>query len=54
MNWPTPQSVKDVQRFLGFANFYLRFIRNFCAVAAPIIVLTKRVASSDLIGMLAS
>ena len=46
MNWPTSQSVKDVQRFLGFGNFYCCFIRNFSAVAAPIIVLTKGVASS--------
>ena len=45
MNWPTPQSVKDVQRFLGFANFYRRSIRNISAVATSIIVLTKRVAS---------
>ena len=25
-NWETPKSVKDVQCFLGFANFYRRFI----------------------------
>ena len=42
-NWPTPQSIKEVQRFLGFANFYRRFIKNFSTVAAPIISLTKKV-----------
>uniref|UniRef100_A0A4W5LR80 ribonuclease H n=1 Tax=Hucho hucho TaxID=62062 RepID=A0A4W5LR80_9TELE len=35
-NWPTPTTVKEVQRFLGFANYYRRFIRGFGQVAAPI------------------
>lgn len=34
--WPEPQSVKELQRFLGFVNFYRRFIRGFSAVAAPL------------------
>ena len=34
-NWPTPTTVKDVQWFLGFANYYRRFIRGFGQVAAP-------------------
>jgi hypothetical protein len=29
MNWPTPRLVKRVQLFLGFANFYQRFIKNY-------------------------
>ena len=29
MNWETPTSVKEVQGFLGFANFYRRFIKGF-------------------------
>ncbi len=40
-NWPQPKTLKQVQRFLGFANFYRRFIHNFSTIAAPISVLTK-------------
>uniref|UniRef100_A0A673Z540 Gypsy retrotransposon integrase-like protein 1 n=1 Tax=Salmo trutta TaxID=8032 RepID=A0A673Z540_SALTR len=40
-NWPTPGTVKEVQRFLGFANYYRRFIRGFGQVAAPITSLMK-------------
>ncbi len=36
LNWPKPTTVKELQRFLGFANFYWRFIRNFSMVAAPL------------------
>ena len=39
--WATPESVKQVQRFLGFAHFHRRFIRNFSTLAAPIIALDK-------------
>uniref|UniRef100_A0A4W5NFV0 ribonuclease H n=1 Tax=Hucho hucho TaxID=62062 RepID=A0A4W5NFV0_9TELE len=40
-NWPTPTTVKEVQRFLGFANYYQRFIRGFGQVAALITSLLK-------------
>ncbi|KAL0181815.1 hypothetical protein M9458_024221, partial [Cirrhinus mrigala] len=29
LNWPRPATLKELQRFLGFANFYRRFIRHF-------------------------
>ena len=40
--WPTPVKVKDVRSFLGFANFYCRFIPDYSAVARPLIDLTKK------------
>lgn len=39
--WPTPTSRNEVQRFLGFANFYRKFIRSFSTVAAPLHDLTS-------------
>ena len=45
--WPVPRSRLDLQRFLGFANFYRRFIMNFSSIAAPLCALTStRVAFS--------
>lgn len=38
--WPTPKSKKDVQQFLGFVNFYRRFVRNFADLATPLHALT--------------
>ena len=33
LEWPTPKYVKDVQKFLGLANYYRRFIKGFAMVA---------------------
>jgi hypothetical protein len=41
-NWETPKTVKDVQSFIGFANFYRRFIENFSKIVAPLTALTKK------------
>jgi hypothetical protein len=40
-SWETPKNLKDVQRFLGFANFYRRFIKNISEVASPITDLSR-------------
>lgn len=40
--WPSPRSIRDVQGFLGFANFYRRFIPEFSRLAAPLTNLTKK------------
>lgn len=41
-DWPTPTCVRDVQAFLGLANYYRRFCRGFAAVAKPLTDLTKK------------
>jgi len=41
-NWPTPRQVKDIQFFLGFANFYRRFIDNYTEITSPLTRLTQK------------
>lgn len=40
-DWPVPSTQKLLERFLGFANFHRRFIRNYSQVAAPLTHLTS-------------
>jgi hypothetical protein len=40
--WNLPTSIKGVQGFLGFANFYRRFIHKFSELARPLTALTKK------------
>ncbi|CAJ0950214.1 unnamed protein product [Ranitomeya imitator] len=41
-DWTQPTSLKSLQKFLGFANFYRRFICNFSSIAKPLTDLTKK------------
>ena len=41
-DWPEPKKVKDVQSFLGFANFYRRFISDYSAIVTPLTRLTRK------------
>jgi hypothetical protein len=41
-NWKYPITLKRVQLFLGFCNFYRRFIRNYGKIAAPLLQLTRK------------
>jgi len=42
LNWPAPRNVKEVQKFLGLANYYRRFIKDFAKIAAPLHVLVRK------------
>ena len=41
-DWPTPRTVKEVQAFLGFANYYRRFIKNYSSYTVSLTQLTKK------------
>jgi hypothetical protein len=45
--WEAPGKHKEVQVFLGFANFYQRFIRNYSRVVQPLNKLTKKLMPFD-------
>ena len=39
--WPIPQTFRDIQVFLGFCNFYRRFIHGYSRLTAPLTELLK-------------
>ena len=41
-DWPIPTCVKDVRSFLGFGNFYQKFIPGFSTLAMPLNALWKK------------
>jgi hypothetical protein len=40
LDWQTPTSIRGVQCFLGFANFYRKFIKNYSKIVLPLTELT--------------
>ena len=42
VEWPTPKCVKDVQKFLGLANYYYQFIEGFASIARLLHDMVKR------------
>ena len=42
LEWEAPRSVHEIQQFLGFANFYQRFIRGYSSICRPLTQLTKK------------
>ena len=41
-NWPVPETTAELKRFLGFASYYRRFVRNFAQVTCPLNALTQK------------
>jgi len=42
LSWLAPQNIKEVQKFLGLANYYRWFIKDFAKIAAPLHVLVRK------------
>jgi hypothetical protein len=42
LEWPVPANLKEVQSFMGFLNFYHRFIEGFAKIARPLHNLMKK------------
>ena len=40
LNWPKPKNTKDVERFLGLANYHRSFIKSFGHISVPLYQLT--------------
>ena len=43
-SWPEPTTVKHLQSFLGFTNFYRRFIDSYSRLTLPLTELTKKIS----------
>lgn len=47
--WEPPRTLRDLQRFVGFANYYRRFIRGFSLIARPLTnIMGRRSWQGDL------
>jgi len=42
LDWPIPKEVKDIQKFLGLANYYHWFIKDYAAIARPLHNIVKK------------
>jgi transposase InsO family protein len=46
-DWNTPTCLTDVQAFLGFGNFYRRFVQGYSKITAPLTRLTRKGVTFD-------
>jgi len=42
LGWPTPTNAKNMQKFMGLANYYRRFIQDFSRTAKPLNILVGK------------
>ena len=48
LSWPEPKNIHDIQSFIGFANFYRRFIKNFAKISVPLTDMLKKPTGHQL------
>ena len=42
IEWPVPKSVKDMQKFLGMANYYRQFVKDFVKIVRLLYEMTRK------------
>ena len=42
LNWPIPKTVRNVRKFLGLANYYRQFVKDFTKLARSLNNLTRK------------
>ena len=42
IEWPVPRNIKDVQKFLGLANYYRQFVKDFAMITKPLYETTRK------------
>ena len=52
--WEPPHTLRAVQSFLGFANFYRRFIKGFSSLVLPLTALTRKTSKSPFVWSMAA
>jgi len=42
LEWPRPKTIKEMQKFLGLANYYRQFVKDFTKIAKPMHKLVRK------------